>query len=335
MLRKAMQAGGFLSNFMFRENIPLSHHGNYKIGGPAKFFFKAKNAEEVIAALERWRRFRSSAGTDGVFILGAGTNVLFSDKGFDGLILKPAVKKLEANDGLVTVGAGVSIAELLDYLITRGLSGLEWAGGLPGLLGGAVRGNAGAFGGEIKDTIERVTSLDIGSWPPKIITREARECEFDYRSSVFKKRDGKEIILEAVFRLRSGNKKDIRRSVEDKILYRQERHPMEHPNIGSIFKNVPVTRMTANSGLSEESVRKSFPVKDDPFPVVPAAYLISECGLKGVAHGGAMISPKHPNFIVNVLGAGDRDVKNLINLAKKEVKRKFGVRLEEEIKILD
>jgi UDP-N-acetylmuramate dehydrogenase len=279
--------------------------------------------------------------------LGGGTNLLISDKGFNGLALKPELNLLNATSDMVKVGAGVSITQLLNFSIANNLSGLEWAGGLPGTVGGAIRGNAGAFKGEIKDVIKEVVSLDISGKTSKIIKRSNAECRFGYRNSIFKIANNNEIILEATLALKKGNKKAIKAAIEEKIKYRKECQPLEYPNIGSIFKNVPLARIAADlnadiAQIDKNSVRVNprrnrrrsaftAPVKTDPFPVVPTAYLISEAGLKGVRAGGAMISPKHPNFIVNVFHAKAEDVKHLIKLMKATIKEKFGVELEEEI----
>ncbi len=138
-----------------------------------------------------------------------------------------------------------------------------------------------------------------------------------------------EIILEATLVLEKGDKKLMREIIEKNINYRQQKQPIEYPNIGSIFKNVDCKKITKDQIKKFDSV-----IKTDPFPVIPAAFLISEAGLKGVSFGGAMISPKHPNFIVNVLNAASSDVKNLINLAKSKVYTKFKIKLEEEIEYL-
>jgi len=140
-----------------------------------------------------------------------------ADEGFSGLILKPEISKLEQSGNRVRVGAGVPVATLLDFVIKKSLSGLEWAGGLPGLVGGAIRGNAGAFGGEVKDSIHEVVSLDISGKTPKVVKRTNAECKFGYRNSIFKVRDGKEIILEATLALAKGDKKVIRDGIEEKI----------------------------------------------------------------------------------------------------------------------
>jgi len=192
----------FASIIMFEEKIPLSKYSNYKIGGPARYFFEARSVEEIIKAVDKARRMKLPA-----FILGAGTNILFSDEGFDGLILKPSIQFIERENNVLRVGAGVSVTQLLNDLMTKGLAGLEWAAGLPGTLGGAIRGNAGAFGGEIKDIIKEVVSLDISKPGGEIIKRNNQDCDFGYRSSVFKANKGREIIIEAALILKKGDRK--------------------------------------------------------------------------------------------------------------------------------
>jgi UDP-N-acetylmuramate dehydrogenase len=321
----------------FKENVPLSKFSHYKIGGPARFFFEAKNEKEVAWAIAEAKKRKLP-----VFILAGGTNLLLSDKGFDGLVLRPAITTLKMKkDGVLKVGAGVLMRELLDFTAPRSLSGLEWAGGLPGTIGGAIRGNAGCFGGETKDNIVSIRSFDTKTM--KFVERSAKACAFKYRDSVFKKKHGAEIILSATLKLAKGDKKAIARSIKEKIEYRKKNHPLEYPNIGSTFKNVPLHTIhkkgapAYNKALAARELvfrGSRFSIKTDPFPVISAAKLISESGLRGVSAGGAMISPKHPNFIVNVLNASSCDAKSLIILAKAEVYKKFGIPLEEEIQVV-
>ncbi len=139
-----------------KENIPLSKFSHYKIGGPARFFFDAKSAKEV-----QWAVKQAKARKLPVFVLGGGTNLLICDSGFKGLVLRPSIKDIKVKGTTVTVGAGVMMADLLKFAAAHSLAGLEWAGGLPGTVGGAVRGNAGCFGGEIKDAVASVASFDI------------------------------------------------------------------------------------------------------------------------------------------------------------------------------
>lgn len=306
----------------YQENVPLAQFSSYRIGGPARWYCEATSTGEVIAAVAEARRRGWR-----LFVLGGGTNLLIDDRGFDGLVLRPNLRLLEAAGTRVRVGAGVLVSELLDFVAPRGLAGLEWSGGLPGTVGGAVRGNAGAFGGEIKDVASEVESLDTATLEPVIRANAA--CRFGYRSSLFKERPG-DIILTATFDLRAGDPAALARTIEEKKEYRRRRHPLEYPNIGSIFKNVDLK-------LVPEPVRAlcAQVIKVDPFPVVPTAFLLAEAGLRGTRRGGAMISPKHPNFIVNVDHASSADVRVLVEQAKEAVRQKFGIQLEEEIQYVD
>ena len=320
----------------FKENISLANFSHYKIGGPAAFFFEAKDKKEVAWAIKE-----AKANKLPVFILSGGTNLLIGDEGFRGLVLRPDITTLKSTGTTVTVGAGVSMSDLLDFSVKKSLSGLEWAGGLPGTVGGAIRGNAGCFGGEIKDSIKTVRSFDTTTM--KFVERTAKQCAFDYRESIFKKKAGEEIVVSATLTLKKGNAKEVAKSIKEKIDHRKKNHPLEYPNIGSTFKNVSLGHVhdegseKYKKALKEAFVEfkgSTFSVKNDPFPVISAAKLIGEAGLKGVSFGGAMISPKHPNFIVNVLNAEASHVKGLIILAKQEVYKKFGVELEEEVQII-
>jgi len=304
------------------EKVLLAPYSNYKIGGKAEYFFEPKNEEALAAAVSQIHELKVD-----LFVLGGGTNVLFNDSGFNGAIVKIQNSKFKIQNYQLKIGAGFDMSKLLDIAIDKGLSGIEWSGGLPGTIGGAVRGNAGAFGGEIKDNIEYVISFDPKAG--KFFTRNNKECLFDYRDSIFKNKAKNEIIWEIGLRLISGNKKEIQTAIEEKIIYRRKRHPMEYPNAGSIFKNIDAKYLPV--ALQKKFADK---IKTDPFPVLPTAVLLADAGLKGISCGGAMISPKHPNFIVNVFNATSKDIKSLINLMKYTIKEKLGVQLEEEIIIL-
>ncbi len=316
---------------IFLRNIPLKKHSNYKIGGPADYFYEFKSKEELIEALREWKEIEPD--NSNILILGKGTNILFSDAGFRGLVLKDDLLLLLRSVNIVTVGSGTLLSELVNFCSQNSLSGLEWAGGLPGTVGGAVRGNAGAFGGETKDNCLEVESLGIETLKTK--TRNNKECKFGYRQSVFKSVDRhrpggalprREIILSAKFRLTKGNREEIKKKTQEKIDYRIDRHPLDLPNIGSTFKNIPIQQVP-------KKVRREFKdsIKDDPFPILPSAKLLATAGLKGKIVGGAKISEKHPNFIVNFNNARASDVLALIEIAKKQIKDKYDIALEEEI----
>ncbi|MEK7554621.1 MAG: UDP-N-acetylmuramate dehydrogenase [Patescibacteria group bacterium] len=305
---------------MLQRNVRLDQYAHWKIGGPADYFCEPKNVEELISALREGRTLGIP-----IFILGGGTNLLISDQGFRGLVIRPLFEGIRCDGTQIIAEAGVSMEKLLTFAAASGLSGLEWAGGLPGTLGGAIRGNAGAFGGEIKDSVHKVVSIDIEDHDFKMVKRENTECRFGYRTSIFKEK-GNEVVIEATLVLKAGESDAIRLAGESRIAYRKERHPIEFPNAGSVFKNVPVTSIPT---ALKESLAKV--IKQDPFPVVPAAYLISEAGMKGSIAGGAKVSEKHPNFIVNTGGATAADIETLIGMVKGKVKEKFGIMLEEEI----
>jgi len=260
---------------MFEEKISLSKYSSFKIGGPARYFLEAKNVEEIVMAMNKWRRLLMPK----ILILGGGTNILFSDEGFNGLVIKIQNSKIKIqNDNskfkIIKAEAGAPLSKLVEMTADIGLSGLEWAAGLPGTLGGAICGNAGAFGGEIKNVVKEIISLDISKSPPQLIKRGNKECDFDYRSSVFNNKKS-EIVIEAILIFKKGEKKFIREIIEKNINYRQERHPLEYPSLGSTFKNFPAAQINQSGEVQ--------PLK--------AAHLISEAGLKGVSCGGAMISP--------------------------------------------
>lgn len=306
----------------FLNNISLKEYSNFKVGGKAKYFFEAKISKSLKKALLKAKQDNLK-----IFILGGGTNILFKNN-FNGLVLKPNIKFIKKiKDNIYRVGSGIFVSDFLNFLIKKELSGMEWAGGLPGTIGGAIRGNAGAFGGEIKDNLLRVKSIDLNLLKEKI--RLNQECNFGYRFSIFKDKNINELILWAEFKFKKGNKKNIKKSIEEKIEYRKLKHPINYPNIGSIFKNVPIAKF--NTAIIKKL--KKF-IKTDPEPVIPAAVLIAQCNLVGKKIGGAMISDKHSNFIINSKNAKASDILKLINLIKKEVFKKFKINLEEEIIIV-
>lgn len=315
----------------FQENVSLKKYSEYRIGGPAQYFFEARNLKEVKAAINRFEQLKKEQGFKlPLFILGGGTNIIFSDQGFPGLVLKISIDFIRWQDnGRVQVGAGLLMSKLVRLAAEKNLAGLEWAAGLPGTVGGAIRGNAGSFGSETKNLIAEVLSINPRE-PDQIIRRLNEDCHFSYRSSIFKEMGNQEIIIEAGLKFFPGERKALEKKMREYISYRQLKQPLEYPSAGSVFKNVPWEKLSAEH--QKFFLNKK---KEDPFSVVPAACLLVEAGLQGKERGGAEISKKHSNFIINKKNASSDDVVFLIQLAKKTVKNKFGVELEEEIKIID
>jgi UDP-N-acetylmuramate dehydrogenase len=303
-----------------QEYVPLASHTTFRIGGPARYFFVAKTSEDLVQAVQ-------VATQQGIpyFILAGGSNVLISDRGFNGLVIVAQNTNYKIQDTKVWAEAGVDVATIVLKTGEKGLAGLEWAGGLPGTIGGAVRGNAGAFGGEIKDSLIEAKGVDQKGVVQKF---SHRDCKFSYRSSLFKEQ--KLLVLSATFQLTKGDTAKVQQVAQEHINYRKEKHPLEYPNAGSIFKNCDVKNIPASLQSLVASV-----VKTDPFPVVPTAFLIAEAGLQGLRVGNAQVSEKHPNYIVNLGAASAHDVLELIQKVKQAVQKKFSVELEQEIQFLE
>ena len=283
-----------------KQNIILAKHTTYKIGGPADYFISVKNFEELKKAL----KFASDNSLP-IFILAGGSNVLFSDEGYRGLIIKIDNKEINIDGDKLKADAGVLMNDIVSRSIENNLAGLEWAGGLPGTVGGAIRGNAGCFGSEIKNIVKEVTVVTSNG---EVKLYKNKDCRFGYRDSIFKHNN--EIIMNAIFKLQPGNKENLKAIVFDHIKYRQMRHRL--PSCGSVFKN---------HFLKDGSV-------------LPAGALIEACGLVGKTIGGAMITKEHANIIHNFNNAKATDVLNLIDLVKEKVKQKFDINLEEEVQLI-
>jgi len=298
------------------ENVPLAPLTTFKIGGPARYFVTVKTTAELKAVLA----IAKEKGWP-ILILADGSNLIVSDQGFDGLVIRVGINGWKIEGQQLTSGPATSMADLVDAAITAELSGLEWAGGLPGSFGGAIRGNAGCFGGEMKDIVVAVTSINIGTGQQ--VTRDHAACQFEYRGSFFKHHP--EVIVSATLKLQPGERQELRRVADEHIRYRQEKHPLEYPNAGSIFKNVPLQRVPANHlALFAEAI------KNDPFPIVPTAKIIAVAGLKGLRVGDAQVSEKHSNYMVNLGRATAADLVALIEKVKAEIKAKYQVELEVE-----
>jgi len=299
-----------------KENISLAKFTSFNIGGRAKYFFEGNNKREIIKAV-------SLAKQEDLpfFILGGGSNLLVDDKGYQGLVIKiqnSGLKIQKENSNFkVAAGAGTSLSLLVSNAAENGLSGLEWTVGIPGTLGGAIYGNAGAFGKSMKDIVKEVEVFDAKDLQVKIYSLE--DCRFDYRESIFKK-DKNLIILSAVLELKKGEKKEIENKMKRYLSERKKKQPMGFACAGSVFKN-PSFAQTSRRFMTDRELS--------------AGELIERCGLKGRSIGGAKISEKHANFIINLGKAKFSDVRRLIDLIKKRVRSKFGIELEEELQYLE
>lgn len=302
-----------------QEQVALAPYTNYRIGGPAQYFAVARSIDDVQAGIAAARE----RGVE-LFVLAGGTNVIVPDEGVNRFVLKIELGGVQIEGTTATAGAGASMAELVSATVEAGLAGLQWAGGLPGSVGGAVRGNAGAFGGEIRDSLILVRAITSDG---ALQTFQHHDCQFGYRESAFKRNGA--VILETSFRLEPGDRSQLESEVEAHQQYRRDRHPLEYPNAGSTFKNVPLEQIPP-AFLAEWNHK----VKQDPFPIMPVAVIIAAAGLTGYRVGDAQVSEKHTNYIVNLGHATYRDVTAVITHVKATIRERFGIELEEEILVL-
>jgi len=281
-------------------DVSLKDYTTFKIGGNAAIMIFPATEEEIAASL---RAIRQSGVP--LLVLGRGSNMLFSDDGFLGAILclSGRFSRMEQLDKTaIACQSGASLTQLCRYACELGLSGLEFAYGIPGTVGGAIYMNAGAYGGEICDVLEQTRHLTADGVAGSC---GIERLEMSYRHSVYT--DSDNIITEGVFRLRPGNPQEIRATMEDFLRRRKEKQPVELPSAGSVF------RRPAGSYASA---------------------LVDQCGLKGLRVGGAQVSTKHAGFIVNTGGATCRDVRELIAKIQEDVQNKTGYRLECEVKTI-
>ena len=287
-----------LGDFFYDE--PMKNHTSFCVGGPAKLLIKPRDEEALVEILKSIRKNNYK-----YYILGNCTNIIVRDKGFDGIIIKLKnklndVKKV--SDKEIYAGTGASMKKISEFAMENSLTGLEFAHGIPGSLGGAIVMNAGAYDGEIKNVVKSVKLLDEDL---NVIEVPGEEMNFSYRHSLVQERDL--IVLGATFSLEDGDKNEIREKYEDFDQRRADKQPLDMPSDGSTFKR-------------------------------PTGYfagkLIDDSGLRGFTHKGAGISEKHCGFVVNKNKATAQDVLETIEIVQKVVHDKFDVTLEREVKII-
>ena len=278
-------------------NEPMKNHTTFKVGGNAEFFVKVKSVDELSALI----KFITQNNIP-YFILGKGSNLLVSDEGIKGvvIILDGDFEKVEVNEETITAGAGASLTKMCRTALDNSLSGLEFAYGIPGTVGGAVIMNAGAYGGEMKDILQKVTVLTPDG---TMQTLSVEELELSYRHSIIPEKGY--LVISAVLKLQPGNADEIQSIMDDLKEKRVSKQPLEYPSAGSTFKR-------------------------------PEGYfagkLIQDAGLRGFRVGGAQVSEKHCGFIINRDQATSTDICQLMQQVSEIVYEKFGVRLEPEVK---
>lgn len=300
-LKQQLQAAGIL----YKENEPLSAHCTFRIGGPADLFVMPRDEDQLCQAVQFCKQAEIR-----YYLLGNGSNILFADEGFRGAVIDVSAEAegmglsiyQNADGDYISAPAGLKLSELCKFALQHGYTGLEFAYGIPGTVGGAVYMNAGAYGGEMKDVLTTVQYLTAEG---EVKEAAAAELDLRYRHSIFEENGG--CILSAQFALTPGEPEAIRAKMDELMAKRLDKQPLDKPSAGSTFKR-PVGAF--------------------------AAALIDQCGLRGYRHGGAAVSEKHCGFVVNLGGATCADVLALCEEVRTIVKEKTGYDLEKEIRVV-
>ncbi len=285
-------------------NRELSSLSSYRTGGNARYFVAATEPSEIVRATKAARQLGIP-----FFVMGGGSNLLISDAGFAGLIIKVDVSGIKCIDDLtIECGAGEDLMALVDFATANGLTGLEFAAGIWGSVGGAIYGNAGAFGGEIGQKMTQAVIVDSEG---NLKTVEPSYCRFGYRDSYLKV--SREVVVNAQFRMEKADPAAIQQKVKDILAQRETKHPSEL-TAGCFFKNIPDAR--------------------EPYGKLPAGRLLEQAGAKDLQVGGAKVFERHANIIVNTGNATSKDIRRLADMMKQKVKDRFGVDLQEEVQQL-
>ncbi len=289
-----------LSKDSIKYNEPMKKHTTMKVGGPCDCMVEPSSIEEIQKVLEYVKENNIK-----YYIIGNGSNLLVKDEGVHALIIKIANKfsGFEVNGEYIKAYSGCSVPKLSQIAKENSLSGLEFACGIPGSVGGGIRMNAGAYGSEMVNVVEKVGFLDENGNLKEI---DGKDAHFTYRHSMFVD-NPQYVVVYAIYKLVKGNKEEISKIMEENMNSRKQKQPIEYPNFGSVFKR-------------------------------PEGYfvgkLVDDCGLKGYKIGGAQVSTKHSGFMINIGDATCKDVLDLIEYVKEKVYEKFNVKLQEEVVIL-
>jgi len=291
---------------------PLRLHTTFRIGGPADFYFAARTPDATVQALRAAREIGLP-----VFLLGGGSNLLVSDQGFRGLVVRNACDAIEFDGTAAHVECGADFLELIYQCRDHGLAGLEFAAGIPGSVGGAIAGNAGCYGLDIGSLVIECTQVTLDG--ARVETCPASWYQFAYRDSRLKREP--RALLSCLLQLAKGDPGEIQKVIDDKLEVRRVKHPQWRiePTAGSYFKNLPPDWQMPGAKHSPGTRR------------VAAGQLLDECDCRGLRVGGAMVFPKHANIIVNAGQATAREVLDLAAAMKARVRERFGVTLEEEV----
>lgn len=306
-------------------NEPLAKHTTFKIGGAVQFFLVTESTDKLVAALQ----YLDGEGV-ARHIIGGGSNMLAPDQGVDGVVIQVKNQNLKITDNFLEVDAGCLTVAVAQASIQAGLTGFEWGVGVPGTIGGAVRGNAGAMGGEMSQSVAKVAVYRDG----EVLHLNKTDCGFDYRESNFKHRP--DVILSVTLELSKTEDKEGMKKALEYLQYRNKTQPQGYASTGCVFQNAVASR----TGISKEKLLALFPEdaeKIEKFFIIDrisAGWLVEKSGMKGAKVGQAAVSDKHGNFVVNLGGATSVEVLTLIEQIKEKVYATTGVTIEPEIQIV-
>lgn len=305
------------------ENEPMNKHTSFRVGGPARLYFVAKTSDELLKAVQA-----ANAASVPWAIYGGGSNLLVSDDGYQGLLIQAANRVVEISGNTVKAEAGAITVMVARKSVDAGLTGFEWAIGVPGTIGGAVYGNAGCYGGEMKDVVTSVDALHVASG--KRVTLSNTECEFGYRESLFKREP--HVILGCSLELAPSPDVEASKARLNEIIEkRKESQPMAKSSCGCVFKNFD---------FEDESeldiLRRSVEVPEAMLKHkrLSAGWLVEQVGMKGHKIGNVQVSEKHGNFFENHGDARAQDILALISYVKMKVRDELGIELQEEVQLL-
>ncbi|MDQ2947032.1 MAG: UDP-N-acetylmuramate dehydrogenase, partial [Acidobacteriota bacterium] len=303
-----------IPNLQVLEQVPLNRYTRFGIGGPADVYVETENEAGFIEAL----RVVRSSGLRYV-VIGGGTNLVVADRGFAGVVLRFRAREISSQGQCILVQAGAELQALVDYAVTAGLKGTETMTGIPGSVGAAIYGNAGAYGHSIMERVAQVRFFD----GERVRVFSNAECKFQYRESVFK-RQKEWVIFAADLHMDAASAGELRRVADEILNTRNQKYPPAMKCAGSIFKNLIMSELP-------ESVRRIVPAKVIREGKVPSAYFLEEVGAKGLRNGDIHVADYHANLIYNVGHGSAREVRELIDDLKGRVQRQFGMQLEEEV----
>jgi UDP-N-acetylmuramate dehydrogenase len=293
-----------------RQNVPLASYTTFGIGGKADFFYQARGLEELVRVIRIAQELKLC-----FFVLGGGSNILVSDSGFRGLVIRNECHHILTNRDNIICQSGAFLSDVVNQACKLSLSGLEFAAGIPGTVGGAIRGNAGAFGKSVGDVLTKAVILtekgeikEIDKGYFRFAYRESRLKSYGHLTQLRSCGQTKDILLSATFKLKKQAKEEIEEKIRSNLKERERSLPVKEKSAGCFFKNII------------ESDRK-----------ISAGFLLDQIGAKGIHEGDAKVSIQHANILINAGKAKAADVRRLARKLKKKVKEKFDIKLEEEV----